>query len=243
MGCSDDAGSEADEADTPQPMASTPAHDHANADLLAVMPDVERVIEVGCSRGALAKAYKLRRPTCHYLGIELDASSAIAARSHCNEVIEGDIENLLSSGALASQEPAHCWVFGDTLEHLHDPWQTLRDLQPLMRIDGCICACIPNMQHWSVQVRLNSGYLQYEDSGLLDRTHLRWFTRLTIQHLFEDNGYKIEYMAPRIFHHPHNKKALEIVGNFAAATGHNAEQASKDALPLQYIVKAVMIAA
>lgn len=219
-------------------MPSTPAHDHANPDLLAMMPAVDRVIEVGCSRGALASAYKRRRPDCHYLGIEVDANSATVARSHCDEVIEGDIESLLNDGALAQLHPAQCWVFGDTLEHLRDPWQTLRDLQPLLSSDGRICACIPNMQHWSIQVRLNTGKLEYEDSGLLDRTHLRWFTRLTMRQLFEDSGYQIELLSPRIFEHPHNKAALDIIAGFAAATGHDPEQARRDSLPLQYIIRA-----
>jgi SAM-dependent methyltransferase len=125
-------------------MQSTPAHDHANPDLLAVMPAMERVIEVGCSRGALASAYKRQHPRCHYLGIELDATSAAVARAHCDAVMEGDIEELLASGALNHLQPAQCWVFSDTLEHLRDPWQTLRAIRTALSPGGNICACIPN---------------------------------------------------------------------------------------------------
>jgi SAM-dependent methyltransferase len=223
-------------------MQSTPAHDHANPDLLAVMPSVERVIEVGCSRGALASAYKRQHPHCHYLGIEVDANSAAVARAHCDAVMEGDIEQLLSSGALNHLQPAQCWVFGDTLEHLRDPWQTLRAIRAVLSPEGHVCACIPNMQHWSIQVRLNTGNLDYAESGLLDRTHLRWFTRTTMERLFENSGYSIERILPRIFEHPHNEAALNLVGQFAAALGHNADQARQDALPLQYVIKAAPLA-
>lgn len=96
------------------------------------------------------------------------------------------------------------------------------------------------MQHWSIQARLNAGELRYTDSGLLDRTHLRWFTRITIRKLFEETGYKIELMHPRIFDHPYNQTALDIVGSFAAALGNDANQAKLDALPLQYIIKATL---
>jgi tRNA G46 methylase TrmB len=63
-------------------MQQTPAHDRPNPDLLAVMPTAERVVEVGCSRGALARAYKQRHPDSHYLGIEIDPTYAAEARAH-----------------------------------------------------------------------------------------------------------------------------------------------------------------
>jgi tRNA G46 methylase TrmB len=102
-------------------MHQTPAHDLPNPDLLAVMPPAERVVEVGCSRGALARAYKQLHPGSHYLGIELDPCYAAVARSHCNEVEIGNIEELFKSGSMKRLTPAQCWVFGDTLEHLIDP--------------------------------------------------------------------------------------------------------------------------
>lgn len=221
-------------------MQQTPAHDHANPDLLACMPAVQRVVEVGCSRGALARAYKRLHPDCHYLGIEIDSDSARAARDHCDEVELGDIEDLFAQAALAGLEPADCWVFGDTLEHLRDPWQTLRNLQPLLRADGCVCACIPNMQHWSIQLRLVTGRLDYADSGLLDRTHLRWFTRLTMLQLFESCGYRVALIKPRLFAHPHSQQASALIGQLARAIGHDPDQAIEDALPLQYVIRAVL---
>jgi len=219
-------------------MQQTPAHDRPNLDLLAVMPAAKRVVEVGCSRGALARAYKQRHPDSHYLGIEIDPAYAAEARNHCDEVRVANIEALISSGAFSDLPAAQCWVFGDTLEHLQDPWLVLRSLHGGLDPQGCVCACIPNMQHWSIQLRLNGGLIEYADSGLLDRTHLRWFSRLTMVQLFESSGYQIASLQPRIFPHPQLQRACALIGQLASQIGHDPEQAIRDAQPLQYVIKA-----
>lgn len=219
-------------------MQQTPAHDVPNPELLALLPPASRVVEVGCSSGALARAFKARHPDCHYLGIEVEASFAAMAEQHCDIVLVGDIEDLLTQGTLAPFPAAQCWVFGDTLEHLRDPWQVLRSLKSWLTEDGHVCACIPNMQHWSIQLRLNSGQLEYSESGLLDRTHLRWFTRRTMIQLFESCGFVIESMIPRIFRNPQNESACQLLGELARKIGHDAQTAMNDALPLQYVIRA-----
>ena len=219
-------------------MEQTPAHNLPNLDLLAVMPLATRVVEAGCSTGALAKAYKLKYPNSHYVGIEISPAYAAQAEAHCDDVKIGNIEQLLADTQLNALNPSDCWVFGDTLEHLNDPWQVLRTIHPMLSQGGCICACIPNMQHWSIQLRLNLGKLDYADSGLLDRTHLRWFTRTTMIDLFNSCGYQIEQILPRIFPHPEADKASQIVGLVASQIGHDPNRAIADALPLQYVIKA-----
>ncbi len=219
-------------------MEQTPAHDRPNPDLLDAMPKAATVVEVGCSRGALALAYKQRNPYTRYIGIEIDADYATTAQQHCDEVRFGNIEDLIQSDAIKDLSQADCWVFGDTLEHLQDPWQVLRSTHELLSPNGCVCACIPNMQHWSIQLRLNTGRIEYADSGLLDRTHLRWFTRVTINQLFTNSGFEIAYVKPRIFPNAHTEQALNIVGQVAKQIGHDPQQAIQDALPLQYVIKA-----
>lgn len=220
-------------------MEQTPAHDLPNPDLLAVIPEAARVVEVGCSRGALARAYKQRHPSSHVLGIEIDPTYAAAARSHCDEVRIGNVEELFRNGSLSDLHPAQCWVFGDCLEHMQDPWQVLRLAKTYLSPDGCVCACIPNMQHWSIQLRLNTGKLEYADSGLLDRTHLRWFTRHTMVQLFESCGFQIASIQPRIFPHPQTQQASIVIGQIANHIGHDPQKAIHDALPLQYVIKAL----
>ena len=171
--------------------SQTPLHHRPNLDLLHLLPSVPRLVEAGCSGGALAAAYRQKNPKCHYLGIEIDPYYAEIARTHCDQVLVADIDALpLIPGS--RRLTAECWVFGDCLEHLKDPWEVLRWVHAHQPEGGVICACIPNSQHWSMQCRLSTGSWIYEDSGLLDRTHIRFFTAQTISSLFEDNGYCLE---------------------------------------------------
>jgi hypothetical protein len=99
------------------------------------------------------------------------------------------------------------------------------------------------MQHWSIQLQLNTGNLDYTESGLLDRTHLRWFTRITMLRLFESSGFQIESVNPRIFPNQHTEQASNLIGQIVSEIGHDPQQAIQDALPLQYVIKAVPVAA
>jgi SAM-dependent methyltransferase len=220
-------------------MNPTPAHDRHNPDLLRHMPTQARcVIEVGCSVGALAREYRKLNPVCRYIGIELDPAYAALARQHCDAVHALDIE-AVDAMYLSERLAGDCWVFGDVLEHLRDPWSVLRAVRGTLPPAGCVVACIPNAQHWSVQLRLNCGELRYEDAGLLDRTHLRWFTRKTIVELFESSGFRIETGCTRIVPHVARERVLAGVRALAAAIGADPEAAVADALPTQYVVRGV----
>ena len=221
-------------------MASqTPAHDRPNEDLLAVLPAVDRLVEVGCSTGALARAYRSRHPSAHWLGIEIEPTYAEAARQHCQTVLVGDVELMLEQEPPPESLRADCWIFGDSLEHLRDPWQVLRRVHALLPAGGSVCACIPNAQHWSLQARLCLGQWVYEESGLLDRTHLRWFTPTTMTALFQDCGFRILSSQPRIFPHPAEVMVLEQIRSFAARLGADPERAVRDARPLQLVFHAI----
>jgi SAM-dependent methyltransferase len=222
-------------------MDQTPAHDNYNPDLLRLLDRrFATVVEVGCSRGALARAYRQSHPDAGYVGIEIDAGYAEAARQHCDRVICGDVENLPAED-WASLFPSDCWVFGDSLEHLRDPWSVLRALRQRLDATGQVLACIPNAQHWSVQARLATGAFQYEDQGLLDRTHLRWFTRSTIISLFQSTGFRVEKMLSRVFEEPAKERFLPGIASLATAAGVDRERALRDCLPLQYVLRAVPV--
>lgn len=223
-------------------MQQTPAHDFCNSDLLAyIPPDCRRVTEVGCSTGALARAYLKSAPGCDYIGIEIDTDYAESARGVCNRVVAGDVERM-DDHDFADLFASDCVVFGDTLEHLRDPWAVLRRIKPLLREKARIVACIPNAQHWSVQARLACGVFRYEDCGLLDRTHLRWFTRVTSIEMFEACGYRVLAGRPRIFDEPARENFLPAIRAMATAAGLNPELAVADALPLQYVFSAEVAA-
>jgi SAM-dependent methyltransferase len=219
-------------------MQQTPAHTNYNPILLDAMPAAKSIVEVGCSTGMLARAYRQLHPTCSYIGVELDAGYAEAARSHCHRVIVGNIEILLQNAAQNLDLHAEGFVFGDCLEHLYDPWCVLNSLKSLIQQEGWVCACIPNMQYYGIQAKLNRGDLFYEENGHLDRTHIRWFSRKTMIHLFESSGYRIEHIQPVYVANQQDEIGAKLVAIMANAQGYDPHQAARDALPFQYVIRA-----
>jgi SAM-dependent methyltransferase len=219
----------------------TPAHEHHNPELLALLPlAASRLVEVGCSSGSLAREFKKKGGHGHYTGIELVPEYADLARRHCDRVLTFDIETV-DANYLANELPGDCWIFGDTLEHLRDPWALLARIRRAILKGGCIVACIPNAQHWSLQALLSVGAFRYQASGLLDRTHLRWFTRITISEMFDAAGFRIAESQPRIFNEPARERILPIIKELAVAVGADPDQALLDAIPLQYVIRAVAV--
>jgi 2-polyprenyl-3-methyl-5-hydroxy-6-metoxy-1,4-benzoquinol methylase len=217
----------------------TPIHEFHNPDLLAVIPQTaDRLVEVGCSSGSLAREFKRGGGTGHYTGIEVAPDYAELARRHCDRVLTIDIE-MIDTDYVKTNLPCDCWIFGDTLEHLRDPWALLARIRDAIPPTGCIVACIPNAQHWSLQAMLSAGAFRYQSSGLLDRTHLRWFTRITIAEMFLAAGFRIVESQSRIFDEPTRERFLPHIRAMALAVGVDADQAVADAIPLQYVIRAV----
>ena len=220
-------------------MSQTPIHESHNSDLLRFIPlTSKRVIEIGCSSGALAREFKKISPDTNYLGVEIESTYAQLASRYCDEVLVLNIEHA-DDAFWSSQGDRDCWVFGDTLEHLANPWLVLSRIYQCLPLGGVVVACIPNAQHWSVQARLSIGDFRYEDEGLLDRTHLRWFTRQTIVEMFHQAGFEIQEGLPRTFDEPMREQFLQIIAEMAKAAGADPEVAISDSIPLQYVVRAV----
>ena len=219
-------------------MQQTPAHDRHNPDLLALMPKQStRIVEIGSGSGALARAFKAVNPDCHYTGVEIDPNYGQLSQRYCDLVLNADIEDV-DEAVFDQLFPSDCWVFGDALEHLRDPWLLLGKIRGRISVTGSVVACIPNAQHWSLQARLNSGLFRYEESGLLDKTHLRWFTRVTIIEMFQGSGFKIVEGGPRIFDATGPVGVMGAIRSMAEALGADPEQAVRDAIPFQWVVRA-----
>lgn len=225
---------------TVQQIKQTPINNIHNVDVLNFMRhNFAKVVEVGSSSGALAKAYRQLNPACEYIGIEIDESYAEASKQHCTKVIHGNVEKL-SDEIFQELSGAQCWVFADALEHLYDPWQLLKRIKANGSPGMEVIACIPNAQNWSVQACLNSGRFVYQDSGLLDRTHIRWLTRTTIIDLFQSGGFQVVGMIARILSQPSEEMKAGI-RQIALASGADPEMAVQDAIPFQYVVRAVAV--
>ena len=217
----------------------TPIHELHNPDLLKLIPpNCKRLIEIGCSSGALAREFKKNAPDAHYFGVEIDPGYAALANRFCNQTATLNIENA-DDAFWDSVKDRDCWIFGDTLEHLQNPWLILRRIHEILPAGGVVVACIPNAQHWSLQARLSIGDFRYESDGLMDKTHLRWFTRQTIVEMFTQSGFIIEEGFPRIFDEPQREVFLPVIGEMARLAGADPQMAIADALPLQYVIRAV----
>ena len=151
----------------------------------------KKVLEIGPASGYVTRA--LRRRGCDVTCVENDAKAARAARKYASRMIFGDIETL-NLGKELRQERYDVIVFGDVLEHLKDPASVLKRLGPYLRRSGYVVATVPNIAHGSVRLLLLNGIFDPQPSGILDFTHLHFYTRKTLQELFRDSGYAVRVL-------------------------------------------------
>lgn len=149
-----------------------------------------RVLEVGCGTGRTLAALKQGGRAAWTCGIELVANAAHEAAPRVDQIVVGDIEAIEIPIAPCSLDLI---LLLDVLEHLVDPWAVMTRLVSLLRPGGHVIASIPNVRHYSVLVPLVlRGRWSYAPSGLLDRTHLRFFTKETAVALVETGGLTVD---------------------------------------------------
>jgi 2-polyprenyl-3-methyl-5-hydroxy-6-metoxy-1,4-benzoquinol methylase len=149
----------------------------------------EHVLDLGCATGWQARLLVERG--CTVVGVEVDAEAAVRAMAWCERVVVCDLD-LADLADELEHERFDVVAAGDVLEHLRDPVRVLHSVASLLRPDGRIVASVPNVAHGSVRLALLGGTFDYADAGLLDRTHLRFFTATTVRELFTSAGWTIE---------------------------------------------------
>lgn len=161
-------------------------------DLLPANPHA-RLLEVGCGSGNTA-ASALAEERCGWAcGIELCEGPAAEARKKLNHVIVGNIENISLELPPASFDVL---LMSEVLEHLRDPASALLKLRAVMRPGAIVLAGSPNVCHYSVILMLLRGRWDYEREGIMDETHLRWFSPATYRQLFEKAGFVVDHVRP-----------------------------------------------
>ena len=213
-------------------------YSNINIDLLNAVPtSARRVLEVGCGEGWFGKRVKELVPHCEYHGVELFPDAAAVAAENIDLVINGNIEDK----SLISSLPGNydLLVFGDLLEHLVNPWDTLKLLAGKAAPQSTCVACIPNVAHWSIISNLLKGKWEYQDAGLLDRTHLRFFTVETMFKMFQDAGWggKLE-AKPRILWPEQTSAHIQALLPAAQALGIDEKTLITNCRAFQWIIKA-----
>lgn len=166
-------------------------YDNVRADILPLLDvGAERILEIGCGSGATL-AYLKEQGLCQWVGgVEPVAAAARIARQRTDFFLEGHIETLSLALPPGSIDVILCL---DVLEHLVDPWSVLQKLYPFLKPGGALIASIPNIRFYKILVDLVfRGKFEYADAGILDRTHLRFFTRASAVSLIESCGLRIE---------------------------------------------------
>lgn len=179
--------------DAPAPAAEADGYyGLARLEMMALVPEgVESLLDVGCGDGAFLDAVRAHRPAVRLRGIETEGAPARRARDRGLDVTHGAFPDDLDPS-----ERFDCMVFNDVLEHLIDPWGALRVARSRLRAGGYVVASIPNIRNLETLFTLvRGGHWDYADSGVLDRTHLRFFTRATILELFDAAGYEVVSIA------------------------------------------------
>ncbi len=208
--------------------------DHPNADLLDRIPlDAAVVLDVGCGAGSLGAAYRRFNPRARLLGIDHDPAAAALAAQRLNDVAAVDVEQ--DPLPFELDRPIDCIIYGDVLEHLRDPWAVLRRHIAALSDDGTILICVPNLEHWSFADRLLRGTWDYEPSGLLDATHLRWFSLETMRKGLLALGLSLCDVHARIFDAAGAEAFTTRIAPALTALGVDPPAYLKRAAPLQYV--------
>ncbi len=152
----------------------------------ALMPHDVRVLDVGCGTGGQTCAIN-RDKNNDVVGIEPDPVRAAAARGLGLNIYQGVFDQQF----VATYGTFDVIVLADVLEHVADPAQMLALVRGCLRPGGSVIISVPNVAHWTVRSRLLFGRFQYAEGGIMDATHLRWYTRSTLLALLQHAGFTV----------------------------------------------------
>ena len=148
------------------------------------------ILDVGTADGYLGALLKQQGHSL--VGVEIDCAAAERARPYYDTIHSVDIEDF----DFPYRNHFDIVLFADVLEHLRRPEEILRRCLPCLKPDGEIIVSVPNVANLFIRMSLLLGYFEYTERGILDRTHLRFYTRSTLQRLLQSCGYRIVEIKP-----------------------------------------------
>lgn len=153
-----------------------------------VPKNIRTILDIGCGYGALLKLVK-EQTGAETWGIEVIKEVAEKAKNQTDNVITGKVENLFY---LIPDNYFDCITFNDVLEHLSEPAEVLKMIKPKLSENGIIISSIPNVRYLSnLYNLLIKKDWEYKEDGILDSTHLRFFTKKSMKRMFEEAGYRL----------------------------------------------------
>lgn len=167
----------------------------ARSDIVALMPDSDtaRILEIGCGNGATG-ALAIREKKCgEYVGVEVFEPMAREAGKVLTKVHLGNIETM------NLDYPADyfdCLVMSEVLEHLVKPHAVIAKVSKLLKPGACVYASSPNIAHWRIIAELVKGRFVYQNQGIMDESHVHWFTPSSFEQMFNDYGIVTRTLTP-----------------------------------------------
>jgi SAM-dependent methyltransferase len=171
-------------------------HDNMRVEIASFISEPPAlVLDIGCGGGATARLIKKKFPGTRVIGIELNPQAADHARAFVDDVICGNLFDVQMSDRLGNAR-VDLVLLLDVLEHLFDPWRALQRIRGWLMPGTRVLASVPNIRNLATLDDLAAGRWRYAANGVLDITHVRFFTKASLRELFEDTGYEIFDMQP-----------------------------------------------
>lgn len=167
-------------------------HDNARRDLIDGLESPPgRVLDIGCGTGATCAYLKARYPGAEVWGIEVNRRAADLAAKRIDHVACGKFEEIDLEGFGIAPNSLDLILCADVLEHMYDPWSVVVRLKDYLSPEGRLIISIPNLRYLPLLDDLAHGYFRYADWGVLDITHLRFFTRKELERFLFETGYEV----------------------------------------------------
>lgn len=177
------------------------------AHIIRLVGKGKRVLDVGCATGHLTK--HLVANNCLVVGVDIEAEFASEAETYCQEVIVGDIQDDSTLSKITGKFDVI--VFGDVLEHLNRPQEVLVKVKRFLKQDGFMVISLPNIALWRIRLSLLFGRFDYTDRGILDNSHLRFFTLKSAKQLLKQTGYTYESLDYRFDFPFYSRKLVRCI--------------------------------
>ncbi|HEV2740933.1 MAG TPA: class I SAM-dependent methyltransferase [Candidatus Elarobacter sp.] len=205
----------------------------------ALIPAGSRVLDLGCGSGELASYLAARGD--RVWGVDINAAALAQAAASCVQTCVADLE-LTDVAALFPGLRFDVVVFADVLEHVREPWNLLQSARAVLDAGGRVVASIPNFAHAAVRLAVVSGAMPYRGLGILDGTHVRFFTLSGVASLFEESGFRLQAIERTTlpFEQPSDLvpdvRVLRVPGDIERHVREDPENET-----LQFVVRAVML--